>query len=164
MTVPCRSWEIQIGTRSGSQRVRLTRSVPASKSTSSHFRPSSSPSLKPQCMASVYKASNLSPQAVARNARACSGERGLISFFFGFGALMPSAILRGISPSDTASCRALRSVRWMYCTVLGLEPLSSFSRYRPRTWVGVRPLSLMPPKPPTALDRGYGVYSQHGVN
>src|SRR5215212_7134946 len=121
----------------GSESVRLTRSIPVSNSTSSHFRPNSSPSLRPQCMASTYRASNLSPCAALRNARACSGERGLISFFLGLGALMPSVALRGIRPSETASFRALCSVVWMYCTVLGLEPLSSFSRYNPRAWVAL---------------------------
>src|SRR5918994_5350161 len=125
-----------------SESVRLTRSVPVSRFTSSHFRLSNSPSLKPQCTASTYRASNLSPRAASRNVRACSGLRGVVSFFLGLGGLMPSATLRGTSPSDTASFKALCSVECMYCTVRRLSPRVQLLAVKPTDVSGGEGLEL----------------------
>lgn len=90
--------------------VRRTWSVPASRLISYHCRPSSSPCLIPVVVASTYRASNLSPLAVFSRVCACLGERGLISFFSGWGAFTASATFRGTRLSTTACFKALCEV------------------------------------------------------
>jgi hypothetical protein len=107
-------------------RVLHTCKTPASKFTSSHLRANTSPCLIPVVMASTYSASRLSSLAALSRARACSGERGLISLLL----LRRRHCLRyvaGIRPSITACFKALWRVTWINCTMRGASPALSLT-------------------------------------
>ncbi len=89
---------------------RCTGSAPDSRSTSSQCSPRSSPCLMPVWTASTNRASRRSPLQASRNRRACSGESGEISIFWGRGGFTASHTLRGIRPLAMACLGALLSV------------------------------------------------------
>jgi hypothetical protein len=72
------------------------RSVPVApdpRSTSSQWSPSNSPCLIPVWTASTNRASRRSPRHASRKRRACSGESGVISLFWGRGGFTASHTL-----------------------------------------------------------------------
>src|SRR5919106_2222218 len=105
-----------------------TESASASKFTSCQRNPSSSPSLSPAVIASMYKASNLSPLAASSNLFASWGERALISFFMTRGGVTASHELRGMRLWLTAYFRLLLRTVWMSFTVRPDKPEFSLER------------------------------------
>src|SRR5215212_1614552 len=108
--------------------VRLTRTTPSSRSTSSHLRPRSSPCLSPVVTASMYRASKRSSSlATSSRVLACSLLSGLISSGEGLGALTTSAMLRGIMCHLTAWSRALCKATCSLFTRAGATSAASLS-------------------------------------
>ena len=97
----------------------------ASRSTSAHRRPSTSPRRIPVIAARCHAPSSRVPATDARKTRSCSGVQNRSSVgavFDGFGGRARSAGFTPSRPSSTASASALCRIVCRYRTVFALNP------------------------------------------